>query len=132
MSIMIHAASIRKTVIRKKATGKIICRYVRWTAVLRGITPGTLPEITGKADNPQIMAVDAGDKYYIQMICGLDGAQIYYNIEGRKPVVAAEKNCLYREGFYLDKSRINMIQAIAVKDTYYDSDACLLYTSRCV
>lgn len=57
------------------------------------------------------------------MICGLDGAQIYYNIEGRKPVVAAEKNCLYREGFYLDKSRINMIQAIAVKDTYYDSDA---------
>ena len=86
-------------------------------------TPGTLPEITGKADNPQIMAVDAGDKYYIQMICGLDGAQIYYNIEGRKPVVAAEKNCLYREGFYLDKSRINMIQAIAVKDTYYDSDA---------
>ena len=69
------------------------------------------------------MAVDAGDKYYIQMICGLDGAQIYYNIEGRKPVVAAEKNCLYREGFYLDKSRINMIQAIAVKDTYYDSDA---------
>lgn len=86
-------------------------------------TPGTLPEITGKADNPQIMAVDAGNKYYIQMICGLDGAQIYYNIEGRKPVVAAEKNCLYREGFYLDKSRINMIQAIAVKDTYYDSDA---------
>lgn len=54
-------------------------------------TPGTLPEITGKADNPQIMAVDAGDKYYIQMICGLDGAQIYYNIEGRKPVVAAER-----------------------------------------
>ena len=74
--------SIRKTVIRKKATGKIICRYVRWTAVLRGIHREHCQRLQ-EADNPQIMAVDAGNKYYIQMICGLDGAQIYYNIEGR-------------------------------------------------
>lgn len=84
---------------------------------------GKLPVISKKALEPEIIAVNVGDKYYIEITDGTEGAKLYYNLNGITPVVASEKNYLYKEGFYIDKDLSAKLQAIAVADTYYDSDA---------
>lgn len=84
---------------------------------------GKLPVISKKALKPEIIAVDTGDKYYIEITDGTEGAKLYYNLNGITPVVASEKNYLFKEGFYIDKDLTAKLQAIAVADTYYDSDA---------
>lgn len=82
--------------------------------------PGNFPAITQQAISPEIMVSDTDDGMQIELSCPTGNAQLYYTTDGTDPAVAANKSYRYKESFEVEQN--TQIKAIAVCDTYFDSE----------
>lgn len=85
------------------------------TKIRSGWTAGTISKPSEQVSTPQI---SLGDK--VTLSTDTSGATIYYTIDGTEPSSSYTRSLLYTEPFSLPES--GGVKAIAVKDTYKDSD----------
>ena len=85
------------------------------TKIRSGWTAGTISKPSEQVSTPQI---SLGDK--VTLSTDTSGATIYYTTDGTEPSSSYTRSLLYTEPFSLPES--GGVKAIAVKDTYKDSD----------
>ena len=81
--------------------------------------PGIFRAPDKTLDAPVITVVPIGNKNLVRMTGTVEGADIYYTLDGTEPSVASAKAIKYENAFYVENTY--EIMAIAVKDGYYDS-----------
>lgn len=83
-------------------------------------SPGTLPTITRTTDSPVITLHWLEGDAVAEITCDTDGSEIYYSVDGTVPSPSAVKCRKYTEPFAVEENAV--IYAVAVCDTYWDSD----------
>ena len=83
--------------------------------------PGTLPTITEQAETPVISAETVDGTYMVTITSSDPDAEIYYTTDGKTPQVSAIKCKRYSDSFAVTEE--DVVQAIAVKNAYWNSDA---------
>ncbi len=85
-----------------------------------GSEPGSLPKVSGQVETPVIFIKQTGESAIVTLE-GVEGASIYYTVNGETPSSAATKSIRYNGSFVVD--RVLTITAMAVKNGYLDSAA---------
>jgi len=84
------------------------------------VAPGTYPTIVNKTVTPKISVAETNGDYLVTITSDTVDTDIYYTLDGTEPSAAFTKSVKYTGPFTV--STILQVKAIAVKDTYWDSD----------
>ena len=82
--------------------------------------PGMLPAITQTTGIPTVTVKKEGNTYKVKLQSETPNAIIYYTTDNSEPAPAATKS--YKYGAAFEASEGDVVKAVAVCDTYWDSD----------